>query len=41
MNFIRCWKQVLAGQHRTSERMMLEAEIIRSGKPAERIDGSE
>jgi NAD+ kinase len=28
--------QVLAGQHRTSERMMLEAEIVRSGKPTER-----
>ena len=29
-------EQVLEGHHRTSERMMLEAEILRSGKVAER-----
>ena len=29
-------EQVLAGNHRTSERMMLDAEILRSGEPAER-----
>jgi NAD+ kinase len=29
-------EQILAGQHRTGERMMLEAEIMREGKSAER-----
>jgi NAD+ kinase len=29
-------EQILAGQHRTGERMMLEAEIMRGGKTAER-----
>ena len=29
-------EQVLAGEHRTGERMMLVAEIMRGGKPAER-----
>jgi NAD+ kinase len=29
-------EQILAGQHRTGERMMLEAEIMRGGKSAER-----
>ncbi|HXQ25332.1 MAG TPA: NAD(+)/NADH kinase [Candidatus Acidoferrales bacterium] len=29
-------EQVLAGKHRTSERMMLDAEILRGGQPAER-----
>ncbi|HKV06469.1 MAG TPA: NAD(+)/NADH kinase [Candidatus Acidoferrales bacterium] len=29
-------EQVLAGKHRTSERMMLDAEIVRDGKPGER-----
>src|SRR5580693_6923722 len=28
---------ILAGEHRTSERMMLEAEIVHSNKPAERL----
>jgi NAD+ kinase len=28
--------QVLAGKHRTSDRMMLDAEIVRGGQPAER-----
>ena len=28
-------EQVLAGKHRTSERMMLDAQILRNGKPAE------
>lgn len=29
-------EQVLAGKHRTSERMMLDAEILRGGQPVER-----
>jgi NAD+ kinase len=29
-------EQVLAGKHRTSDRMMLEAEILRGGQPVER-----
>jgi NAD+ kinase len=29
-------EQVVAGKHRTSERMMLDAEILRGGQPAER-----
>src|SRR5580700_4352886 len=28
---------IVAGEHRTSERMMLEAEIVHSNKPAERL----
>ncbi len=34
-------EQVLAGHHRTSERMMLEAQIFRSGKPARATDGAQ
>lgn len=30
-------EQVLAGAHHTSERMMLQAEVFRNGKPAERL----